>query len=579
MFKIYGKLFSYIPKEKKIAYLAIFATFIAAVFTAVGNYYLYEFLDRLVVQKNIDATLKTAYVIVALLVIGGLIYFGALLLTHAVGFRIETNLRKRGIDGLLGAGFKFFDKHQSGKVRKIIDDNAEQTHTIVAHLIPDLMNAVVAPILTLIIAFIVNWKIGVLLIVVILVGVILIKSFAGNQDNIDRYMTMLENLNGESVEYIRGMQIIKIFGISVFSFKSLHKAITSYADAALEHTMKCRPGFVAFQVLFNGVVALIIPIMLFFTDYKSYGDAIVVDLIFFLVLLGVMFNALMKVMYVSMYQYLGERAVDSIEGIYNEMQEDKLIFGNEEEFENFNIEFDNVSFGYNEKMILEDLSFTLDEKKIYAFVGSSGSGKSTIAKLISGFYNINKGAIRIGGKSLTEYSEKAIMKNIAFVFQDAKLFKMSIIENVMLGNPNATKEEALEALKAAGCQGILEKFSNRENTVIGSKGVFLSGGEKQRIAIARGILKNAGIIIMDEACAATDPENEHELQKAFSNLMENKTVIMIAHRLPSIKGVDEILVLSDGKIVERGNNQELIGVNGRYKYLQDLYEQANQWGV
>ena len=238
-----------------------------------------------------------------------------------------------------------------------------------------------------------------------------------------------------------------------------------------------------------------------------------------------------------------------------------------------------MTFSYGEKPVLEDVSFTLRQNHSYALVGASGSGKSTIAKLISGFYKVDKGAVKIGGYPLEDYSEQALLQNIAFVFQDVKLFKSSLYENVALAKAGASCEEVMEAFRRAGCESILEKFPDREHTLIGSKGVYLSGGEKQRIGIARALLKDARIVIMDEASAAVDPENEHELQKAFAELMKDKTVLMIAHRLTSIRSVDEILVIEDGQVIERGTDQELMKTDSRYKFFQDLYAQANDWRV
>ncbi|HEV5163873.1 TPA: ATP-binding cassette domain-containing protein, partial [Streptococcus pneumoniae] len=239
----------------------------------------------------------------------------------------------------------------------------------------------------------------------------------------------------------------------------------------------------------------------------------------------------------------------------------------------------NVSFAYNDKAVIENLSFNLEEGKSYALVGSSGSGKSTVAKLISGFYNVNKGSIKIGGIAISEYSDEALIKAISFVFQDSKLFKKSIYDNVALANKDATKDDVMRALKLAGCDLILDKFPERENTIIGSKGVYLSGGEKQRIAIARAILKDSKIIIMDEASTSIDPDNEFELQKAFKNLMKDKTVIMIAHRLSTIKDIDEIIVMDSGKIIERGSDKELMSKDTRYKSLQEMFNSANEWRV
>ena len=281
----------------------------------------------------------------------------------------------------------------------------------------------------------------------------------------------------------------------------------------------------------------------------------------------------------SMFSFQATSAVEKLEKMFDEMHVDKLTFGDVESFDNFDIEFDDVSFGYGENSVLEHLSFSLKDEHSYALMGASGSGKTTIAKLISGFYKVNDGAIKIGGKPLNAYTQSAIIKNIAFVFQDAKLFKQSLYDNVALAKKDATRDEVLQAMHLAGCDSILDKFPERENTMIGSKGIYLSGGEKQRIAIARAILKGSNIIILDEASAAVDPESEHELQLAFSNLMKGKTVIMIAHRLTSIKNLDEILVLENGQIIERGSDAELMTGNTKYRELQNLYSSANEWRV
>lgn len=259
------------------------------------------------------------------------------------------------------------------------------------------------------------------------------------------------------------------------------------------------------------------------------------------------------------------------------MDQAKLPHGNEKTFQDFNIEFRHVDFKYDDNFVLKDFSLTLHQNKTYALIGSSGGGKSTIAKLISGFYPVDGGEILIGGKNIQSYSEKALIQNIAFVFQRSQLLKTSIYENVRIGNPQATRQEIMDALDAANCTSILDKFPQREMTVIGAKGVYLSGGEVQRIAIARAILKNANIVIMDEASAAADPENEYELQQAFQKLMRGKTVIMIAHRLSSIQNVDQILFVQNGKVVEQGTHNELMACNGRYKDFQDVYCKANQW--
>jgi len=578
MLTVYKKILSYVPKERYLAYIGILLSMLSVVFKVWGYYYLSKFLIEIIVYNNIENAKYYGFCIVGLLIIGITLYGIAGLVTHVLGFRLETNLRKYGIEGLSKASFSFFDTHPSGKTRKIIDDNATDTHMIVAHLIPDNAGAILMPILLLVLGFFVSLKVGIILIILSIVGGISLSMMTGEKEFMKIYQESLETLSSETVEYVRGIQVIKIFGISVESFKALNTAIKNYSKYSLEYAMSCKRGFVGFQWFFFSFIAMVIPILLLFFNIED-PKMLAVELIMVLFLSGALFVSLMAIMYVSMYAFMGQSVVEKLESIFEEMNSNKLTFGSNEEFENYNITFENVSFGYTDKKIINDLSFSLEENKSYALVGSSGSGKSTIAKLISGFYKVDSGVIKIGNRSISSYSEEALINNIAFVFQNVKLFKTSIYDNVKIGKADVSYEEVMTAMNLAGCNSILDKFSEREQTQIGTKGVYLSGGEKQRIAIARAILKDAKIIIMDEASAAVDPENEYELQRAFSNLIKDKTVIMIAHRLPSIRNVDEILVMDNGEIIERGTDRELMALDGEYKKLQSLYNKANEWRV
>lgn len=578
MLTVYKKILSYVPKERYLAYIGILLSMLSVVFKVWGYYYLSKFLIEIIVYNNIENAKYYGFCMVGLLIIGITLYGIAGLVTHVLGFRLETNLRKYGIEGLSKASFSFFDTHPSGKTRKIIDDNATDTHMIVAHLIPDNAGAILMPILLLVLGFFVSLKVGIILIILSIVGGISLSMMTGEKEFMKIYQESLETLSSETVEYVRGIQVIKIFGISVESFKALNTAIKNYSKYSLEYAMSCKRGFVGFQWFFFSFIAMVIPILLLFFNIED-PKMLAVELIMVLFLSGALFVSLMAIMYVSMYAFMGQSVVEKLESIFEEMNSNKLTFGSNNEFENYNITFENVSFGYTDKKIINDLSFSLEENKSYALVGSSGSGKSTIAKLISGFYKVDSGVIKIGNRSISSYSEEALINNIAFVFQNVKLFKTSIYDNVKIGKADASYEEVMTAMNLAGCNSILDKFSEREQTQIGTKGVYLSGGEKQRIAIARAILKDAKIIIMDEASAAVDPENEYELQRAFSNLIKDKTVIMIAHRLPSIRNVDEILVMDDGEIIERGTDRELMALDGEYKKFQSLYNKANEWRV
>lgn len=579
MLDVYKKLISYAPEKKYLLFFTVIFSVVSVILQVVAFYYLYEFLEKLIIVGNVHGLSFYAFRIAILMILGGLFYFFSLSLSHLFAFRLETNLRKFGIDGLTNASFKFFDMNASGKVRKLLDDNAAQTHMAVAHLIPDNTGAMLTPILVLGLGFFISIRVGLVLLALSLISGILFSYMMGEKEFMKIYQASLEKLSAETVEYVRGMQVVKIFAVDVRSFKALNNAIKEYAKYALGYSLSCRRPYVLFQELFFALVAILVPFIMLFADINSSPKELVIELITVFFLGGILFTYIMKVMYLSMYVFQAKDAVNKLENLYVQMQKDVLKFGDISKFENFDIEFENVSFGYTDKLILENLSFKLEQGKSYALIGASGSGKSTIAKLISGFYNVNSGKIKIGNKDITSYTKESITENIAFVFQDAKLFKTTIFENVAFANKNATREEVINAMKLSGCESIISKFKDKENTVIGSKGVYLSGGEKQRIAIARAILKNTNIVIFDEASAAVDPDNEHELQKAFSNLMKNKTVIMIAHRLTSIRNVDEIIVLENGKIIERGTDDELMKNSVKYKYFQDMYKKANDWRV
>ncbi|MEB3024316.1 MULTISPECIES: ABC transporter ATP-binding protein [unclassified Parvimonas] len=576
---IYKKLFKYVPDKKYLVYIGIFMSLISSVLSILPYWFLYKFLNEFLLKKDFTQAKNYAITIFVIMLVQSLIYFISVGFTHLFAFRLETNLRKAGISHLMKASFSFFDVNESGRIRKIIDDNATDTHMIVAHLIPDITVALITPILLFVIMFSVDIYLGIATVILTILSAIFTKLMYGDVKFMEKYNKALERVNSEAVEYVRGMQVLKIFKASIFSFKSFYDSIVDYSRCAYEYSKSCKQPYVIFQIILLGAAAFVTPFAIMLSKGAENNVSIMIKLIFFTCFIGTLFGCFMRIMYVGMHQYMATQAVEKLENLFTEMEANDIKYGNDKEFSSYDIEFRNVSFKYDTANILENLSFRLDENKTYALVGSSGGGKSTIAKLISGFYKIDEGEILIGGKNISTYSREALMNNISFVFQNSKLFKTTIFENVKIGNENASYEEVMNALKLARCGDILDKFETRENTVIGSKGVHLSGGEIQRIAIARAILKDAKIIILDEASAASDPENEHEIQLAFSNLMKDKTVIMIAHRLSSIRNVDEILVVDNGKIIERGTDKELMEIGGRYKFLQDLFSQANEWRI
>lgn len=577
---VFRKILKYVPEKKWLLPLAIILTAVSTILQFGSFWIFYRFLTALLIDQDTTQAIHFAVWIMAALTAYGVLYFSGVMATHAVAFRLESNLRKLGVRNLLNASFSFFDRNQSGSIRKKIDDNTEQTHMIVAHLIPDLTNGVLAPIIILILMYLVDWRLGLVFTVSSLISLICLFLTTGNQDFLRKYQAALERISAESVEYVRGMPVVKIFGGTIRSFKAFYEVIVDYGHMAHQYTLSCRAPFVAFQAIIGTSVVFAIPIAFYDYAHGVSAAAAVAMVVFYGIFAGLMYNGFMRIMYVMMYKMQASDVIDKIENLIAEMSAEEVRFGTIDALTGTDIEFKHVSFKYEDDFVLDDLSFKLPGGKTYALVGSSGGGKSTIAKLISGFYKLDSGAIMIGGTALTDYSQEAVMRHIAFVFQNTKLFKTTIYENVRIGRPDATHEEVMNALSLAQCDEILAKFPEREKTLIGSKGVHLSGGEIQRIAIARAIVKNADVIILDEASASADPENEFEIQRAFANLMKGKTVIMIAHRLSSIRNVDEILVVKDGKIIERGSSDALNAKeDGEYHKLLRLYDQANVWAV
>lgn len=577
---IYKKIFAYVPEAKGYGYLSLLLSVASAAGLVAGYYFVYCVMVALIQEGNVAHAMALSIRTMMTLTVGSLLYFASGVASHKLGFRVETNLRKKGIDGVTKASFRFFDLNPSGVVRKTIDDNAGLTHQSVAHMIPDLGQAFVVPILSLILGFYVSIRLGIVLVVLIVIGGLLFKSMMGGETKFMQiYQDALKRMSAETVEYIRGIQVVKIFGADVQSFKALHDAIHDYAKYAYAYSKSCKLPYTAIQWLLIGVIAIVmVPLSLYLHrvgDMRSFY----VELIMLLFISGVTFSSLMRIMYSSMYIFNANYALSNLEKMYDDMLKDKIAFGTKETFDGEDIAFSHVDFGYGDKPVFKDFNLNLERGKTYALIGASGSGKSTLAKLLSGFYKIDGGDILIGGTPLSDYSEKAVAENIAFIFQDPKLFNGSIFDNIAVAKKGATEDEVLKALKDAASMDIIENLPDGIHTLIGAKGVYLSGGEKQRIAIARAMLKDAKIVVMDEASAAIDADNEYKLQASFKKLMEGKTVIMIAHRLTSVRNVDEILVMEKGKVVERGSHDVLMAKDSYYKRELLRYNMANDWRI
>ena len=576
----YRKLFAYIPEKRGNGFLSAAFSVAAVCCHLLGYYCLWLALKAIFVQQNFSAGSDYALKVVLTFIAYGILYFLGTWMSHLAAFRLETRLREKGIDRLLTASNTFYDKNQSGRVRKIIDDNVEQTHMAVAHLIPDQTVAILTPILMFVVIGLVDLRLAAFFGVIVLLSGFLCFKMMGEKEFMSAYMEQLDLLNAEAVEYVRGMQVVKLFAAPIVSFKRLYSTINDYADMVYNYSMSCRIPYVTFQWLLN----LFIVVPVFYAVYRvgagDDGGLWAAKALFFALFMGMFFANIMKIMYVSMYHVQANRAVDTLEGLFKEMEEKRMVFGKEKDFGDSSITFNHVDFSYEDEKILSDFSLHLDAGKIYAFVGPSGGGKSTIAKLVSGLYPVNKGDVMIGEKPIAAYDKDGVMETVGMVFQQAKLFEgLSIYDNVRLADLEANQEDVHRALALARCEEFKEKFPAGYDTVIGAEGVKLSGGECQRVAIARLFLKDPKILILDEASAAADPENEYEIQKAFSNLMKGRTTIMIAHRMSSIRGVDEILFIEGGKVVERGDHDALMNEDGRYARFVNLYHEANEWRI
>lgn len=580
MLKLYKKLFCYVPGQKKWAYLAMILAGLSVFLTMASFWCMWKVFEEILVNENYVRAYHYGLAVIIFMVLKAVVLLTGMFSSHYVAFQLEYGMRKAGFDRLMEASFSFFDKNSSGQIRTIIDDNASDTHKTVAHLIPDNIVAVLTPVLMISMTFYIDYRLGILLIILTALGAFLFRAMSGaGTEFMGKYMQSLEEMSSATIEYIRGMQVIKIFGITVKYYKNLIDAILNYKKFVYQHSLNCMNPWVLFLVLFHSYYAVSVPFAIIFIFRGEPALLILAKVVFFSVSSEVLLTSCMGIMKMGTDNFHARNSVDKLETLMMEMEKEKIEYGDETELDHFSIELKHVDFKYEDQYILKDFNLRLEQNKTYALVGPSGGGKSTIAKLISGLYPIDRGVITIGERDIQSYRESSLQKNIAFVFQNTELFKLSIYENVKLGKPCAGRNEVMEALKNANCEGILDKFPERENTVVGSKGVYLSGGEVQRIAIARAILKDANIIIMDEASAAADPENEYELQRAFTALIRNKTVIMIAHRLSSITNVDEILFVENGEIVERGSSKELMSRKGRYEELYNLYSLANEWRI
>lgn len=513
-----------------------------------------------------------------------LIYFIALNCTHLAAFRTATNMRKSAIHHIVTLPLGYFSQNASGRLRNIIDDNAGLTEGFLAHQLPDLTGAAVMPAAVIILIFLFDWRLGICCLIPMGISVIFLKQMMGgdNAQFMGKYMTALETMNKEAVEYIRGIPVVKVFQQTIYSFKNFHAAIEEYEKFASGYALKCRIPLTGFTVTLNGTFVLLIPVAMFILSGVSGQAAyenVVLDFLFYSLFTPVCATMMNRIMFASEQLMAAKSAVSRVDEILQEKPlkepEHPLIPADA------SIVFSDVSFAYPgaKEKALDHISFEVPAGKTVALVGASGSGKSTAASLIPRFYDVQSGSVTIGGVDVRNIEKQELMKRVAFVFQNTCLFKDTLLNNIKAARPDATREEVLKAADEAQCKDIIDRLPDGLDTLVGTGGTYLSGGENQRIALARAILKDAPIIVLDEATAFADAENEHQIQLAFERLTQNKTVMMIAHRLSTIQDADLILVFKEGQIAERGTHEELVALNGIYSSMWKDYQTSIAWKV
>lgn len=580
------RLLNYSGNYKYLTIVGMFLSALSAICLLVPFVYIWDVVNALLAvapdftkAQNLDVYAINVFTFA---VLGIILNFFGLMGTHLSAFKNEKNMKDAAIKHLLKLPLGYFSNHTSGGLRKIIDYSTAKTEIFLAHQLFDLTGAIMTPIVFLILLFSFDWHLGLIcLIPIILCFVFMYPMFSKESRNsMEKYEKYLEEMNGEAVEYVRGIPVTKAFQQSIYSFKNFINAIKNYGKFSAEYSMSTHIPMTAFTVSINGFFALLIPAGILLAgsvvDVKFFAN-----FMFYIIFTPICAVMMMKIMTVSQDWMLASCALDSIEAILNENPLVDPI--NPQKPKNHSIEFEGVYFDYEnadgDEHILNDVNLKINENETVALVGPSGGGKTTIASLIPRFWDVNQGSIKVGDVDVRSISTKELMKNISFVFQNTTLFKDSIYNNVAIGRKGASRDDVKKALSLTQCDDIIDELPDGINTVIGSEGTYLSGGQQQRIALARAVLKDAPIIILDEATALADPENEYLIQKAISEITKDKTVIMIAHRLSSVKNVDKIYVVENGRIVEEGNHHTLIDSGGIYSRMWDEFNQSIQWKV
>ena len=576
-----SRLFEYAGNYKYLTVLSWILSAVSAWIALVPFYYIWRIIKEVLAvapDYSQAQNLKGyGWAAVGFALLSMIIYVGSLMCSHVAAFHVQAEMRSQMMHHIVTLPMGFMDSEGSGKIRKIVNESSAATETYLAHQLPDQTGAYATPVGLLVLLLVFDWRLGLLSLVPVVAAFLIMGSMTGEkmQQKMKEYQNALEEMSSEAVEYVRGIPVVKTFGQSVFSFKRFQTSIKNYEKWTISYTKDLRMPMVLYTTIINAVFSVLIATAFFFTA----SDAYLLNLLFYIIITPIITVTLNKIMFASENQMIVADALERIDGILDRQPLPETKDGRA--VEDSSVTFENVSFRYENasKDALHQISLQIKDGEHVAFVGPSGGGKTTLASLAARFFDTTEGTVRIGGVDVRDIPSEKLMEKVSFVFQDSKLLKMSIYDNVRMGKKDATREEVLQALKDAQCEDIIAKMPNGIDTVIGSKGTYVSGGEAQRLSIARAMLKAAPILILDEATAFADPDNEAKVQAAFSRLSEGKTVIMIAHRLSSVVDADRICVLKDGEIREMGTHKDLVANVGIYAHMWEAYNQSVCWKV
>lgn len=578
-----SRLLGYAGKRKYFSYASWVLAALSALVSLAPFYFIFNIIKEVIKTSpdfgNAKNLTFNGWMAVLFAVVGYLLYIAALMCSHMAAFRVATNMRKDVLNHLVKLPLGYVEEVGSGRLRKIINDSTAASETYLAHQLPDKAVAVATPIGLIALLFIFDWKLGILSLIPVVLAFLIMASMTGKKmaQKMREYQNSLDAMSNEAVEYVRGIPVVKTFGQTVFSFKRFKATIDNYEKWVISYTKDLRIPMMLYTAAINSVFVFLIAAALIFTK-NGVTNEFLLNLIFYIIITPVISLTLTKMMYQSENAMIVADALQRVDTILDAEQLPETVNGKKPS--DSSVEFRNVSYSYDgEKNAVENISLNIPSGSTVAFVGPSGSGKSTMANLISRFFDVSEGQVLVGGVDVRNIKKEILMDNVSFVFQNSHLIKGTILDNVRMARPQASKEEVMNALEKSQCMDIVKKLPNGVDTVVGTNGVYLSGGEQQRIAIARIMLKDSPIVILDEATAFADPDNEVMVQKAFSELAKNRTVIMIAHRLSTVAGADRIYVLKDGKIEEYGKYNELINNGGMFSKMWNDYRHSVDWKV